>query len=74
MRNLLRSQDQRSRPNTQHIAYTMSALAQLKHVPSQDVVTALFDRLVALCQTPALQPNSQPSVILYKLVLNSDLL
>ena len=37
----------------------MWALAQLKHVPAHDVVTAMFERLEALCHSPGLKPNSQ---------------
>ena len=51
---LQRSQDERIRPNARNTANMLWALAQLKHAPSHDVVTAMFNHLVALCQTPAL--------------------
>ena len=59
MLTLLRSQDEQTCPKAQNIANMLWALAQLKYAPSHDVVTAMFNTLVALCQTPGLQPKSQ---------------
>ena len=59
MQVLLYSQDQTTRPNSQAVANTVWALAQLKHLPSHDVVTAMLDYLVKLCQAPSLQPDLQ---------------
>lgn len=59
MRSLVSSHDQRARPTAQATANTLWALAQLKHVPSPDVVTAMYDHLVVLCQDPCLQPGAQ---------------
>ena len=59
MHTLRRSQDERNHPTAQGVANMLWALAQLKHTPSYDVVTAVFDHLVALRHTPGLQLNSQ---------------
>ena len=56
---LLQSQDQRARPASQAVANMLWALAQLQHAPPSEVVSAMLDYLVALCQTPGLQPKSQ---------------
>ncbi|KAL3149853.1 hypothetical protein ABBQ38_013674 [Trebouxia sp. C0009 RCD-2024] len=56
---LLRSEDQRTRPDAQSIANTLWALKELKQAPSHDVVCAMLDSFVVLCQTPSLQPTSQ---------------
>ena len=59
MHTLLQSQNDCNRPDEQNIANMLWALAQLKHAPLHDVVTAMFDRLVILCQTSSLLPTSQ---------------
>ena len=51
--------EEKQHPNAQELANVLWAFAQLKHAPSQDVMSAMFDNLVALCQTPCVQPNSQ---------------
>lgn len=56
---LLRSQDKRVCPNAQDIANILWALAALKHAPPHDVVSAMLDCLVVLCQTPGSRPSSQ---------------
>ncbi|KAL3149851.1 hypothetical protein ABBQ38_013672 [Trebouxia sp. C0009 RCD-2024] len=58
-RTLLQSQDQRTRPDAQATANMLWALKELKHAPAHDVVSAMLDRLLVLCQTPGLQPKSQ---------------
>ena len=47
------------RPTAQQVAKFVWALGTLKHAPSHDTVTAMFDHLVDLCHTPGLQPNTQ---------------
>ena len=59
MHTLLQSRNGRVSPKAQNIANVLWACAQLKYAPSHDVVTAMFDHLVALCKTTDLQPNSQ---------------
>ena len=56
---LLQSQDQRARPNEQSVANTLWSLAELKHAPPSEVVSDMLDHVVALCQTPGLQPTPQ---------------
>ena len=52
-------QDAQQRPKAQECSNVLWALAKLGHVPSHDVVAAVFDHLVALCQNPGLQPGLQ---------------
>ena len=59
MHTLIHSQDENNCPTAQAISIMLWALAQLQHAPSHDVVTAMLDHLVALCQTPSLHPESQ---------------
>ena len=56
---LINVAEARQTPNAYDVANVLWALAQLKHAPSHAVVAAMFDRLVALCHIPGLQPNSQ---------------
>ena len=59
MHGLLHSQDARTCPNAQEVANALWALARMKHAPPSKVVSAMLYHLVALCQAPGLQPNSQ---------------
>ena len=59
MLSLLQSQDRRARPNAQSVANSLWSLAELKHAPPSEVVLDMLDHVVALCQTPGLQPTPQ---------------
>ena len=59
MHTLLQSRDKRDRPSAQETASTLWALAKLKHAPKYNLVSAMLDHLVILCQTTGLQPTSQ---------------
>ena len=58
MHGLLGSKDQRVRPNAQDVANSLWSLAELKHTPSDQVVSAMLDHFLGLCQTPGLQPKA----------------
>ena len=59
MHRLLQSKDLRAHPNAQDIANLFWALSQLRYPPPDGMVLAMLNNLVALCQTPGLQPHPQ---------------
>lgn len=56
---LLKAQDQSTGNAAQAVAAASVALVRMKHAPPSELLSRVLDRLVAICQTPGLQPSPQ---------------